>query len=82
LLNPSALPAGSIECRCGHGRSSHMQGKDECRTLGNGGRWCGCSRYVPEDPLVCASREECIHEILEFVATMDRRYARLPRPPW
>lgn len=82
MLNPKASAAGGTECRCGHGPWNHVNGNDECLTQGADGRRCQCSHYVAEDPLVCAAREECMHEILEYVATLDRRYARLPRPPW
>lgn len=59
-----------------------MNGKDECKALGGDGQSCHCARYVFEDPGVCAARDECMHEILEHVATLDRKYSRLPRPPW
>jgi hypothetical protein len=72
----------STKCRCGHGQWAHVSGINQCKTLGIGGRSCLCTRYVAEDPAVCASRDECMHEILEYVATLDRRYARRPRPPW
>lgn len=82
MLDLTPSQAGSTLCCCGHERSCHVNGKDECKTLGKDGRWCQCTRYVFEEPHVCAAREECMHEILEYVATLDRRYARLPRPPW
>jgi hypothetical protein len=69
-------------CRCGHDSSFHVNGRAECKRLGDGGRWCLCTGYVAEDARVYAAREQCMHEILEHIVTLDRRYARLPRPPW
>lgn len=80
-------PSPAIDaCRCGHPRSSHGSADHKCRQWINAGleagTYCTCNAFSDEASSVTADRRQALVELLEHVATLDRRYARLPLPPW
>lgn len=72
----------SDPCRCGHPRTSHGIAAGRCMHATRAGTGCTCGRYVNENPMMTARRNEALHELVELAFHLDHRYAKLPVLRW